>query len=111
MKIRNVEFRKPWARYVDIDIEAELYLAVRRSVLEDLLAEVDAAAQRVYENDIATTKERSGSEPYRGDAYCVKCKENRNFEGVIKISDSGRRMAQGKCPICNTKLNRILGKA
>ncbi|MDQ1668718.1 MAG: hypothetical protein QOE40_779, partial [Actinomycetota bacterium] len=26
-------------------------------------------------------------------------------------SESGRRMAQGICPVCGTKLNRILGKA
>jgi hypothetical protein len=29
----------------------------------------------------------------------------------VKISDSGRRMAQGICPVCGTKVNRILGKA
>ncbi|HEU5425892.1 MAG TPA: DUF5679 domain-containing protein [Actinocrinis sp.] len=27
------------------------------------------------------------------------------------MSDSGRRMAQGTCPTCGTKVNRILGKA
>ncbi len=31
-------------------------------------------------------------------------------EGVIKVSDSGRRMAVGKCLACGTKVNRILGK-
>jgi Zn finger protein HypA/HybF involved in hydrogenase expression len=49
-------------------------------------------------------------ETYKGDAYCVKCKEKRDFEGTVKISDSGRRMAQGICPVCGTKVNRILGK-
>ena len=44
------------------------------------------------------------------DAYCVKCKEKRNFVGKILTSDSGRRMAQGKCGDCGTKLNRVLGK-
>lgn len=45
------------------------------------------------------------------DAYCVKCKDKRRMiDFVIKTSDSGRRMAQGKCPVCNTKVNRILGK-
>jgi hypothetical protein len=48
---------------------------------------------------------------YSGDAYCVKCKEKKNFTGEVKVSDSGRRMAQGICPTCGTKLNRILGKA
>ena len=51
------------------------------------------------------------AETYKGDAYCVKCKEKREFEGTVKVSDSGRRMAQGICPVCGTKVNRILGKA
>ena len=49
------------------------------------------------------------AETYNG--YCVKCKEKRDFEGEVKVSDSGRRMAQGTCPVCGTKMNRILGKA
>jgi Zn finger protein HypA/HybF involved in hydrogenase expression len=51
------------------------------------------------------------AETYKGDAYCVKCKEKREFEGTVKVSESGRRMAQGICPVCGTKVNRILGKA
>ncbi|MGH3326747.1 MAG: DUF5679 domain-containing protein [Streptomycetales bacterium] len=50
-------------------------------------------------------------ETYTGDAYCVKCKQKRDFTGEVKVTDSGRRMAQGICPECGTKLNRILGKA
>ena len=45
-----------------------------------------------------------------GDAYCVYCKDKITFEGQVKTSDSGRRMAMGKCPNCGTKVNRILGK-
>jgi hypothetical protein len=48
---------------------------------------------------------------YEGNAYCVKCKQNVDFLGILKTSDSGRRMAQGKCPVCDTRVNRILGKA
>ena len=51
------------------------------------------------------------AETYTGEAYCVKCKEKRHFTGEVKISVSGRRMAQGTCPTCGTKVNRILGKA
>jgi Domain of unknown function (DUF5679) len=51
------------------------------------------------------------AETYTGEAYCVKCKEKRDFTGEVKVSESGRRMAQGTCPVCGTKLNRILGKA
>ena len=50
-------------------------------------------------------------EPWSGDAYCIKCKEKREMKnGVVRVSDSGRRMAVGVCPVCGTKLNRILGK-
>jgi hypothetical protein len=51
------------------------------------------------------------SETWSGEFYCVKCKEKSDFTGEIKVSESGRRMAQGICPVCGTKLNRILGKA
>ncbi|MEY4380027.1 MAG: hypothetical protein RLZZ378_430 [Actinomycetota bacterium] len=51
------------------------------------------------------------AEQYSGEAFCVKCKEKRSFTGEIKVTDSGRRMAQGTCPVCGTKVNRILGKA
>jgi hypothetical protein len=55
------------------------------------------------------TEEIGVAETYNG--YCVKCKEKRDFEGEVKVSESGRRMAQGTCPVCGTKMNRILGKA
>jgi hypothetical protein len=43
--------------------------------------------------------------------YCVKCKEKRDFEGRVEVSKTGMRMAKGKCPVCGTTVNRILGKA
>ena len=49
-------------------------------------------------------------ESYTGEAYCVKCKEKREFTGHV-VEKNGRRMAQGICPVCSTKVNRILGKA
>lgn len=42
--------------------------------------------------------------------YCVKCREKRDFSGAIEETASGRRMAKGTCPVCGTKMNRILGK-
>jgi transcription initiation factor IIE alpha subunit len=48
------------------------------------------------------------SESYNG--YCVKCKEKRDFDGEA-IETNGRRMAKGTCPVCGTKMNRMLGKA
>jgi len=55
------------------------------------------------------TRRGTVAETYNG--YCVKCKEKRDFEGEVSVSDSGRRMAKGPCPVCGTKMNRILGKA
>jgi hypothetical protein len=57
----------------------------------------------------STESEDHVAENYNG--YCVKCKQKRDFEGEVKVSESGRRMAQGLCPVCGTKMNRILGKA
>ncbi|MCH9718612.1 MAG: hypothetical protein K0U60_01935 [Actinomycetia bacterium] len=51
------------------------------------------------------------AEEYSGTAYCVKCKEKRDFTGQVVVNAKGTRMAQGKCPECDTKVNRILGKA
>ena len=50
------------------------------------------------------------AEEYTGEAYCVKCKAKREFTGHIE-EKNGRRMAKGICPVCGTKVNRILGKA
>jgi ssDNA-binding Zn-finger/Zn-ribbon topoisomerase 1 len=39
----------------------------------------------------------------------VKCKAKREFTGQVVVTNS-RRMAKGPCPVCGTKMNRILGK-
>ncbi len=53
--------------------------------------------------------EQAQTQTYNG--YCVKCKEKRDFDGHVEISKTGMRMAKGKCPVCDTTMNRILGKA
>jgi len=44
------------------------------------------------------------------EGYCVKCREKRTFEGQVVELKNGRKAAQGACPVCSTKMNRILGK-
>lgn len=44
------------------------------------------------------------------EGYCVKCREKRKFDGEVKEMANGRRAAQGTCPVCGTKMNRMLGK-
>ncbi len=43
------------------------------------------------------------------EAYCVKCREKRDIkDGEVKDTPNGRRMAQGKCPVCGTTVTRFL---
>lgn len=48
------------------------------------------------------------AETYNG--YCVKCRAKRDFSGEV-TETNGRRMAKGTCPVCGTRMTRILGKA
>jgi hypothetical protein len=60
--------------------------------------------------DIDKETDAMADETYKGEFYCVKCKEKREAEGKV-VETNGRRMAKGVCPVCGTNLNRILGKA
>ena len=42
-------------------------------------------------------------------AYCMKCREKREFEGSLVTLKNGRPAMQGSCPVCGTKLTKILG--
>ena len=64
-----------------------------------------ARSELITEEDTVATK----AQTYNG--YCVKCKEKRDFEGTVEVSKTGMNMAKGKCPVCGTTVNRILGKA
>ena len=43
------------------------------------------------------------------DGYCVKCREKREFDGSVVELANGSKAAQGACPVCGTKMNRMLG--
>jgi hypothetical protein len=44
-----------------------------------------------------------------GTAYCIKCKEKRDFDnGTEKVTKNGRRMLQGTCKVCGTKVSVFL---
>jgi hypothetical protein len=43
------------------------------------------------------------------EGYCVKCRKKQQIKnGAIKETSNGRQMAQGTCPVCNTKVTRFL---
>jgi Zn finger protein HypA/HybF involved in hydrogenase expression len=62
-------------------------------------------------NHSASEKEEGMAETYKGNAYCMKCKEKRPIEGTVSVNDKGRRTAKGTCPQCGTKVNIFLPKA
>jgi len=41
MKIGRYELRNPWVKYVDMPLEKEIFLAIKKSMLEDMLREVE----------------------------------------------------------------------
>ena len=43
------------------------------------------------------------------EGYCMKCREKRQFEGQMVTLKNGRPAAQGTCPVCGTKLTKIMG--
>jgi len=44
------------------------------------------------------------------EGYCVKCREERTFDGQEVELANGRGAAPGTCPVCGSKMNRMLGK-
>ena len=42
-------------------------------------------------------------------AYCMKCREKREFTGTLVTLKNGRPALQGTCPVCGTKLTKIMG--
>lgn len=43
------------------------------------------------------------------EGYCVKCRKKVAVKnGAVKETQNGRKMAQGVCPVCGTKVTRFL---
>jgi hypothetical protein len=58
----------------------------------------------------AFNEDGSSRQIFRGEGYCVSCREAKEFEGYVAVAGSGRQMAMGNCPSCGTRVNRILGE-
>ena len=93
------------ARPVDI-IEGEVETSIHDEPGEDEGILADSQAAQEYLDETSNEDEADSGETYEG--YCVKCREKREFHGHVEETDSGRRMAKGTCPVCGTKMNRIL---
>ncbi len=45
------------------------------------------------------------------EAYCVKCREKREIKDEKEVTmKNGRPAVEGVCPVCGTKLFRMVGK-
>jgi len=43
------------------------------------------------------------------EGYCVKCKAKREMKNPSEtVTSNGRKMAQGTCPVCGTKMTKFL---
>ena len=43
------------------------------------------------------------------EGYCVKCRKKQQVKnGTISLTPKGRRMVQGPCPVCKTKVTSFL---
>ena len=46
------------------------------------------------------------------DAYCVKCKSKQIIQNPReRVTQNGRPMISGTCPVCATKVNRFISKS
>jgi Zn finger protein HypA/HybF involved in hydrogenase expression len=43
--------------------------------------------------------------------YCVKCRAKRDMVAPKEVTKGKRKFMMGTCPVCKTKMARILGKA
>jgi hypothetical protein len=54
---------------------------------------------------------RKGCDVAKYEAYCVKCRAKREFDGEKVTMKNGRDAAKGTCPVCGTTVMRMLGKS
>jgi len=46
------------------------------------------------------------------EGFCVKCKEKREIKNAQEVEMKNKRRAlKGTCPVCGTKIFKILGKS
>ncbi|OGO72594.1 MAG: hypothetical protein A2Z49_01500 [Chloroflexi bacterium RBG_19FT_COMBO_56_12] len=56
-----------------------------------------------------TSDDKKGETKMEFEGYCVKCRKKQKVKnGTEKTASNGRKMAQGTCPVCGTKVTRFL---
>lgn len=108
-----------------VEVEAPV-VEVEAPIIEVKAPEVEVKApvvevKRTYWDDLrprptppppaadTVTDAVAGKAAYRG--YCIKCKTSRDFDGAAARLKGGRLAAQGTCPVCGTKITRMLSES
>ena len=56
------------------------------------------------------SREEGENTPMATEAYCVKCREKREMKDEKEVTmKNGRNAVEGTCPVCGTKLFRMVG--
>lgn len=94
-------------------IEGEVALPVAMENMRAAAAQIVKATEGIDgltieadEDEVHDHAPGDDTETYGG--YCVKCKQGREFVGHVEEMANGRRAAKGTCPVCGTKMTRIL---
>lgn len=46
------------------------------------------------------------------EGYCMKCRSRREIKGAKQVTlKNGRPAMEGTCPVCNTKVVKLIAKA
>lgn len=60
--------------------------------------------------DALSVPDDHDDEAHHFEGRCMKCKTNREFIGRVKELSNGSRQAQGTCPVCGTKMVRMVSR-
>ena len=84
------------------EVANEIAANAVESKMPSNLAESEAETEQPQELEFLTEK---------AEAYCVKCREKREMQGVRRVvTKNGRNALEGMCPVCGTKLFRFIAR-
>ena len=71
---------------------------------------IDRAALGIR-GHVGASREQREEDGMATEAYCVKCREKREMKDEKEVTmKNGRNAVEGTCPVCGTKLFRMVGK-
>lgn len=100
---------RPAQRFCDYGDIILAFPEIRKSIIMGLYVYFTGRLRSIKFYDPYHNKIRRFPMEFEG--YCVKCREKQTVkDGEVKETANGRKMAQGVCPKCGTKVTRFLPK-